>query len=107
MFTGNVFFRLTENDDGVLSQTLLCVTLILASLFVHEFQKPKDCKSWFTLITIWGFNIFTLLLVMGVIDLGEEAKVSNLIVLTMITLIIDLLAFFPYEICQKQEIKPQ
>ena len=108
-FAGKVFFNVVNAQPGwgvYVFQTLVYVTFVLAILFAHEFQRPKDTGSWLTLITIWGFNIFTLLFAIGVFDFGGESRAAAFFVLVLITLIIDIFAFFPYEAFQKREAKP-
>lgn len=112
-FAGKVFFSVVNAQPGweyvfqtYVFQTLVYVTFVLAILFAHEFQRPKDTGSWLTLITIWGFNIFTLLFAIGVFDFGGESRAAAFFVLVLITLIIDIFAFFPYEAFQKREAKP-
>jgi hypothetical protein len=105
-FTGRILISSVVDPGGAnIFQTSIVVNAILATLLVYEFQKPKDTGSWITLVVVWGFNIFNLLTV-WIIDLGAQTAAVYLI-LTIITMIIDVFAFFPYQAFQKREVKPQ
>ena len=107
--TGKMYF-ISIDDHPAFSyilQGLICVTLILSALFVYEYQKPKENGTWITLITIWGFNIFTILYTMGLFDFGYDSRPYGVFVMVVITSIIDCMAFFPYEAFQKPAAKPQ
>jgi hypothetical protein len=99
--------RLTYEDSGYILLGIIYATIILASLFVYEFQKPKNTGTWLTPITVWGFNAFTLLFSIGVFDFGGNSRAAAFFVLVLITMIINIFAFFPYEYLQKRGAKPQ
>lgn len=107
--TGKIYFNSVDDQPGFgyIFQGLIYVALILSALYVYEFQKPKETGTWLNLITIWGFNIFTLLYTMGLFDFGNESRWAGIFVMVVITSIIDCMAFFPYKAFQKPADKPQ
>jgi hypothetical protein len=105
-FTGRILLSSIADPGGAHAlQTLLTVNAILAAFFVYEFQKPRDTGSWIAFLVAFGFNLFLVLDVM-VLDFGAQQAAVYLIVCT-ITMVIDVLAFFPYQAFQKHEVKPQ
>jgi hypothetical protein len=106
-FTGRILIGSLADPGGTyVFGTSLVVNNILAALFVYEFQKPKDTGSWVSLVVVWGFNIFSLL-IGWVFVFGAQAGPAVYFIVSTITMVIDVLAFFPYEAFRKREAKPQ